>query len=162
MSAPLIAFPAFHDLKMRNSKGGGISDGGVVCISQPLSASPYYLQPRPGTALRAFSTRTGMGEFPLDNNVSLCFMNFDPDTPVDVEMNWVFEDGSSLFFRKETVPAHTSPEVGVIGIPWLGIILTYPNKIGLKLVSSSGYALPTKRVLFKACLLELDKPGDLG
>jgi hypothetical protein len=43
-----------------------------------------------------------------------------------------------------------------------GLVVTHPNKLLVKLVSYGGYALPTKRVLLKATLVEYDKPRDLA
>jgi hypothetical protein len=88
-------------------------------------------------------------------------MNFDPNTPVDVEAYLVFEDGSQYKVGAFPVPANTPAGAGVLPYPWLGLILTHPNKARFKLVAASGYSLPTRRVLLKAVLLEYDKPADL-
>ncbi|MFQ5339935.1 MAG: hypothetical protein ACE5F6_00155 [Anaerolineae bacterium] len=158
---PVTAFPSFHDLKTRSAKGGGFSDGGVVCISQPLSASPIEIAPLAGTALGGFSTPVGLGDFPIDMNLNALVMNFDPNTPVVVEAYLVFEDGSQSLIGTLPVPANTPAGYGVLPWPWLGLILTHPNKIRLKLVAESGYSLPTGRVRVKATLVEYDKPADL-
>jgi hypothetical protein len=158
---PVKAFPSFHDLKTRSAKGGGFSDGGVVCISQPLSSTPIDIAPLPGTALGGFSTPVGLGEFPIDMNMVAVIMNFDPNTPVRVEAYLIFEDGSQFKIGELPVPANTPAGSGALPWPWLGLILTHPNKLRLKLAPESGYALPTGRVRLKATLVEYDKPADL-
>lgn len=155
MSAPVTAFPSFHDLKKRNAHSGGFSDGGVLCISQPLSSSPVDLAPVPGTCLGGFSVPAGAGIL-SDSDACALIMNFDLDDPVIVEVYMVHEDGSTKKLYEYDVAANS-----VEPAPLAGLVLTYPNKLRYKLVASSGYSLPTGRVLLKAALVEYDKPRDL-
>jgi hypothetical protein len=160
MSAPVVAFPAFHDLKMKVAHEGGFSDGGILCISETLTPSGVDLAPRKGTAVSGFSLPSG--DVPLaDVNPSALVMNFDPVNPVEVQMSVVFEDGSSALLQTVTVPPNTPPGAGVLPLPLLGTILTYPNKLRFKTATVTSFQPPTNRVLLKACMVEFDKPADL-
>jgi hypothetical protein len=158
----LRALSSFLDLKKHNSKGGGISDGGVVCISRSLSSTPIDIEPLPGTALGGFSNNANpAADLPSNLNWCILVTNFDPDTPVEVEARYVFKDGSSAVLNQVPIPANSPDGAGMVAFPLIGSIITHPNKMRFKLVASSGYSLPTRRVLLKACLIEYDKPGDL-
>lgn len=156
MSSPVTAFPAFLDLKKKVAHEGGFSDGGVVCISKTLTTAGIEIAPTPGTALGGFSTPAGAANPPtwIDANASAMVVNNNSET-VGMEASVVFEDGSSAVLETYDIPPGISP------IPLFGLIMTYPNKMRLKLVPYGTAPLPTKRVLFKAALVEFDKPADL-
>ena len=159
MSSPITVFPAFHDLKKKVAHEGGFSDGGVVCISKTLTPAGIDIAPAKGTALGGFSLPHGTGQVPegIDTNPCALVMNFDPINPATVETYIVFEDGSTFLLDSSTVPA-----AGVLPLPVFGTIITYPNKLRIKLgTPQSGYTMPTKRVLLKGSLVEYDKPADL-
>jgi hypothetical protein len=169
MSASIVALPAFHDLKKHNAHPGGVSDGGVVCIGETLTTQGVEIAPPPGLALGGFSLPASGVEVQAVNIPVLPVLNFDPDNDAYFDAYIVFEDGSMA----SVVPADLKPQLmalkndgsefgGVGGLPLSGLIITYPNKLLVKLVSYGGYALPTKRVLLKGCLLEYDKPRDLN
>jgi len=161
MSAPVTVFPSFHDLKKSVAHEGGFSDGGVVCISATLTSSGVEIAPRAGTALSGYSTPAGDAAL-IDTNASALVMNFDPVNPAVVEAYVIFEDGTSALLQTFIVPPNTPAGMGTFPLPLFGTIITYPNKLRLKLGPAPvSFALPTQRVLLKAVAVEFDKPADL-
>jgi hypothetical protein len=168
MSASIVALPAFHDLKKHNAHPGGFSDGGVVCISETLTTQGVEIAPSPGIALGGFSLPgSGFEQLAPANVPVLPVLNFDPDNDAYFDALFVFEDGSMASILpngyNNMAPKNDGSSLGGVGFVLLaGSIITYPNKLLVKLVSYGGYALPAKRVLLKGCLLEYDKPRDLN
>lgn len=159
-----LAVPAFNDLKVKSSKGGGFSDGGVRCERLTLTSQGVEVGPPPGVAYGGFNAAGN----PLNAN-SVQAINFDTTTSVTVEEYFVREDGSALLTGSTPVGPNastTNPALNESAVqscsPFLnnGGILAFPNKLRYKLVAYGQLSLPTARVLLHFDTVEFDLPKD--
>jgi hypothetical protein len=145
----LLAFPTFHDLKMKSGQEGGFSDGGVVCGSIPLTLAPVDVAPVKGTGLGAFSY-DDQEEF----GGVLTFWNFDLLVAALVNVYFVLEDGSEqLLIAGFSITANT-----MAVFPLGGLCITHPNKLRFKLTNAAAL---TGLVRLKTLFMEYDTPSDL-
>lgn len=145
----LLAFPTFHDLKMKSGREGGFSDGGVVNGSVLLSSSPSDIAPVEGTGLGAFSY-SDQEEFG-----GVCtFWNFDLLVAALLSIHLVLEDGSEQLLANTSVTANS-----LFAYPFGGFCITHPNKLRVRLTNAGAL---TGAVRMKTLLMEYDTPGDLG
>lgn len=146
----LLAFPTFHDLKMKSGQEGGFSDGGVVCGSVPLTSTPVDIAPVKGTGLGAFSY-SDQEEF----GGVITFWNFDPAVAALLNLSIVLEDGSEQLMISGYSVTANSMEV----FPLAGFCLSYPNKLRVKLTNAGAL---TGRVRMKTLFMEYDTPSDIA
>jgi hypothetical protein len=142
----IIAFPQFHDLKMKSGQEGGLSDGGVVCGSIPVTAAPVDIAPVKGTALSSTSLDPD-----LFANKSINFWNFGT-VAADIDIYVVLEDGTEQLF----VAGFPAPS-GVTNLPG-DVLLSHPNKLRIKL---QNFPALDGRLRLKTLLEEFDTPSDL-
>jgi hypothetical protein len=143
----IIAFPYFHDLKMKSGQEGGLSDGGVVCGSVPVTATPLDIAPVKGTMLG-----TVWFETPFSLEKSITFWNFGT-VPATFDVYVVLEDGTEQLFVTGFVVA--APDMKALPQDWQ---VSYPNKLRFKLTN---FAALDGRLRLKTLLQEFDTPSDL-
>lgn len=161
MTTLMTVLPTFHDLKMKSSGKGGLSDGGCICKSETVTGSvPVVVAPPKGVNWGGITLSAEQrGSAPG----GVTGWNFDAALNCKIEEYLVLEDGTEVLTGTATTLAKNTPEVGshknVSLFFAAGGILSFPNKLKYKLIAGSG-AIPTGRVLIKTALVEYDQPSD--
>ena len=163
--SPVLVVPAFHDQKMKSSRGGGFSDGGVHVERLTLTAQGVVVGPPPGVAWGGF---TGGGEVDQEP-ASVQAINFDALLGVQVEEYFVLADGSEKLVGTTSLTncPNTSPALNADAAKpcslflGQGGVLAYPNKLRYRIIPGlSEPSLPSGRVLLHFDVVEFDLPGD--
>lgn len=153
MSSNISIFNTSSDMKLKSSKGGGLSDGGIVSKSVSLTkSSPVTIEPPAGV------NWGGLSLMPYGSSYTdpytpggVVVVNFDSN-PVTVEEYLVLEDGSEALLNSTMV---SGQDHGGVGRAFAnGYILSNPNKLRYKLAAGDN---PTKRVLLKYALIAFDQ-----
>ena len=159
MADNVFVVNSFNDLKLKSSKGGGFSDGGVINETAVLKEADGPVQvveiaPPQGEAWGSAVLSFG-GEAEA---ASVSGVNFSPTIDPTVEEYFVKEDGSEV--QINSVALGVQPAAGIAGVSTFfeaGGVLQYPNKLRYKFKSGSQ---PTERVLIKYTLKRFDRPSD--
>lgn len=161
MTTLFSVLPTFHDLKLKSSGKGGLSDGGCICRSDTLTTStPVVIAPPKGVNWGGI-TLTPDQKLGVPGGVT--GWNFDATTTCKIEEYLVFEDGTEKLLGTSAALAVSTAVGSHLNVsPFFaaGGILSYPNKLKYKLVADGQAALPTARVLVKSALIEYDQPSD--